>query len=445
MPTRRDLVTGTAMLLGAATLPPALRAARPRPGFVTVSGTGLRLDGRPYRYVGTNMWYGAYLAAEAGEEGRARLGRELDRLAALGVRNVRVLGASEKSPLIGAISPTFRDRGTAYNQALLRGLDVLLAEMARRDMRAVLYLNNFWEWSGGMMTYLSWVNGGNYIDAHDPRHPWPAFADRTAQFYAAPAAVASYHGYVRALVGRTSSVTGRRYADDPTIMAWQLANEPRPGESPAAVRRIMPHYQRWIRSTARLIKSIDPHHLVSTGGEGMIGCAGSEACVVDSVSPGDIDYMTIHIWPQNFGWVDPADLDGTRAAGERRTSDYISAHVAVARRVGKPLVIEEFGYPRDGGSYEPGSPTTHRDRYYRLVMEAVASDAAGGGPLAGLNFWAWNGEGRARHADHRFRPGDTAYLGDPSHEPQGWYGVFDRDASTLALIGTYATRLSTMA
>jgi hypothetical protein len=27
---------------------------------------------------------------------------------------------------------------------------------------------------------------------------------------------------------RTNSVTGRRYADDPAIMAWQLANEPRP-------------------------------------------------------------------------------------------------------------------------------------------------------------------------------------------------------------------------
>ncbi len=42
-------------------------------------------------------------------------------------------------------------------------------------MRAVLYLTNFWEWSGGMMTYLSWINGGNYINMNDPAHPWPEF------------------------------------------------------------------------------------------------------------------------------------------------------------------------------------------------------------------------------------------------------------------------------
>ena len=31
--------------------------------------------------------------------------------------------------------------------------------MARRDMKAVLYLNNFWQWSGGMATYTSWSTG----------------------------------------------------------------------------------------------------------------------------------------------------------------------------------------------------------------------------------------------------------------------------------------------
>ncbi|VVT22045.1 Mannan endo-1,4-beta-mannosidase [Sphingomonas sp. EC-HK361] len=438
MTTRREILAAGTSLLGLTALPAIAGSRRSRTSsdFVTVAGHGFRLHGKPYRYVGANMWYAAYLGADTAYGDRARLGRELDRLVALGIDNVRVLGASEDSPLIGAISPAFRGKTDVYNPDLLAGLDWFLAELGKRGMRAVIYLNNFWEWSGGMMTYLSWVNGGKYIDAHDPAHPWPEFADYTAGFYTHPRAVALYHAYVCALVGRTNGVTGRRYADDPAIMAWQLANEPRPGESPATTARILPAYQAWIRKTARLIRSIDANHLVSSGAEGTIGCANSMACVADAAAP--VDYMTIHIWPQNFGWIDPADLAGTRAVGEAKTLAYIRDHRALAVKLGKPLVIEEFGYPRDAG-YAPGTPTIHRDGYYRLIMESVAADARAGGPLAGLNFWAWNGEGRAQHPDHRFRTGDRSYLGDPPHEPQGWYGVFDQDMTTKRLIRRYAT------
>src|SRR3546814_18458185 len=61
-------------------------------------------------------------------------------------------------------------------------------------------------------------------------------------------------------------------------------------------------------------------------------------------------------------------------------------------------------------------------------------------PIAGSNFWAWNGEARAAHGDHRFRDGDRAYMGDPPHEPQGWYGLFDSDASSLAQLRRHAAR-----
>ena len=73
----------------------------------------------------------------------------------------------------------------------------------------------------------------------------------------------------------------------------------------------------------------------------------------------------------------------------------------------------------------------------------MEADVARGGPIAGSNFWAWSGEGRAAHANHRFVPGDKAWLGDPPHEPQGWYGVFDSDASTRAIIRAHATAIAT--
>ena len=409
-------------------------------GFVSVRGGNFSIEGRPYRFVGANLWYGAYLGAGSGD--RARLRSELDRLAEIGVSNLRVLGASELSPLKNSLRPAFRDRAPPYNEDLLAGLDVLLAEMGARGMRAVIYLGNFWEWSGGMATYLYWTNGGRYIDMNDPAHPWPEFPDFSSQFYASEAAVALYRDYVSTLVGRTNSVTGRAYRDDPTIMSWQLANEPRPGGSSEAAGQHMQSYQSWIAGTARHIKSLDRNHLVSTGSEGLMGCVESARCVLEAHGSGDVDYLTAHIWPQNWSWVDPEDLPGTYARAEANTRAYITQHIGFARRLQKPLVIEEFGFPRDGVALEPGSPSVLRDRFYELIQSEVLESARTGGPLAGSNFWAWGGAGRAAHADRRMRPEDTSYVGDPPHEPQGWYSVFDADASTIALISAHARALA---
>ena len=47
--------------------------------------------------------------------------------------------------------------------------------------------------------------------------------------------------------------------------------------------------------------------------------------------------------------------------------------------------------------------------------------------------WAWGGEGRPRKAGGYWRPGDDM-IGDPPHEAQGWYSIFDSDVSTLKLL-----------
>lgn len=411
-------------------------------GFVTARDGALQVDGAPYRFVGANLWYGAYLGANAPYGDQARLRRELDRLSEIGVTNLRVLGASEVSPLRNSLAIGFRDRASPYNETLLRGLDVLLAEMRARGMRAVIYLANFWEWSGGFATYVYWTNGGRFIDMGDPAHPWPAFADFSAQFYASGETVALYRDYVRAVVSRVNSVTGVAYRDDPAIMSWQLANEPRPGGGEASIAANMSAYQGWITETARLIKSIDGRHLVSTGSEGLKGCGESPACVRDAHASADIDYLTAHIWPQNWSWLDAGDIAGTFATAETNTHEYVEAHVALAREIGKPLVIEEFGFPRDGVAYAPGGPTAFRDRFYAIIQEHVASSARAGGPLVGSNFWAWGGEGRALHSDFRMRPEDANFVGDPPHEPQGWYSVFDGDLTTIAALSAHARDLA---
>ncbi|PIB90699.1 mannanase [Caulobacter sp. FWC2] len=426
------------LLAGLAALPALGAAAAPAKGFVAVKDGRLALDGKPYRFVGANLWYGAWLGAPGATGDRARLGRELDRLKALGVTNLRVLGAGERSPAKAAVSPTMQEEPGVYSADLLNGLDWLLAEMARRDIKAVIYVNNFWDWSGGMPAYLNWTGDGPWFEAGDPEHPWPEYPDYSARFYADARANTLFRRYLTGLVQRTNSVTGKAYRDDPTIMAWQLANEPRPGGTEAKADTLLPPYYAWIRETSALIKSLDPRHLVCTGSEGSMGCLRSEACVVEAHRPATIDYVTAHVWPNNWSWIDPKNQPATYAEGEARCREYVTRHIALARSLNKPLVIEEFGLVRDARAFVPGSATADKDRFYRTIYGLALDDMKAGGPTAGTNFWAWNGEGRAQHSDAWFAHGDKSFVGDPPQEEQGLYGVFDTDVATLAVIAEHA-------
>jgi mannan endo-1,4-beta-mannosidase len=74
------------------------------------------------------------------------------------------------------------------------------------------------------------------------------------------------------------------------------------------------------------------------------------------------------------------------------------------------------------------------------VLGLVERRAAHGDPIAGWNFWAWGGTGRAANANYRWREGND-FMGDPPQEEQGLYSVFDSDASSLALIRKHAAGL----
>ncbi|GGD00497.1 mannanase [Aquisalinus flavus] len=409
--------------------------------FVAVDGMRFTLEGEDYAYVGANMWYGAYLGADTDYGDRDRLIRELDFLKANGVTNLRVLGSSELSPLDNSVRPTFRDETGAYNEELLIGLDFLLAEMGKREMKAVIYLNNFWEWSGGMVTYLYWTNGGEFINLGDPAHPWPAFAVFSAGFYRSEAANELYRDYIDTLVTRTNTITGILYTDDSAIMAWQLANEPRSGGGTPEEEQYLPDFFAWIDDTAGYIKSLDPNHLVSSGNEGSMGCGGSMGCFIEAHDTDNIDYLTFHMWPKNWGWMDATDMEGTWDRTATSAMDYIETHIDVAREMDRPLVLEEFGFDRDGGSFDKAAGTEYRDRFYTMVFDRIEESVAGGGPLVGSNFWSWGGYGEAAHDDYLWQNGDKSYTGDPPQEQQGLNSIFAGDDTTITVLSGHAETL----
>ena len=63
--------------------------------FIRIDGKQFIRHGKPYYFLGTNVWYGANLGMEGAKGDRKRLIRELDLLQSLGITNLRVMGASE--------------------------------------------------------------------------------------------------------------------------------------------------------------------------------------------------------------------------------------------------------------------------------------------------------------------------------------------------------------
>ncbi|MGB0523675.1 MAG: glycoside hydrolase 5 family protein [Flammeovirgaceae bacterium] len=399
--------------------------------FIRVHQGKFFKNDHPYYFIGTNFWSAVNLAVENPK----RLLRELDHLATLGITNLRIMALTEgpsSEPL--RIVPAIQNKPAVLDETYLVGLDFLLVEMAKRNMHAVLCLNNFWPWSGGMSQYISWQDGSK-IPYPPPMRggEWWTYQVYTSTFYANQQAIHWYHEAIRQLICRTNTLNQLAYRDDPTIMAWQLANEPR-----ASLHR--KSYLKWIRESAQLIKSLAANHLVSLGSEGdtthpeVNGVDVYEDHLADA-----IDYVTIHCWIQNWGWYDPKEPQ-TYPKAKQACLHYLDSQLKKVAPLKKPLVLEEFGIARDHGSYDDRATTTMRDLFFKDVFRYIVDQVKNDRLIAGANFWAWAGEGRPKAPKGLWKIGDEL-TGDPPHEHQGWYSIYDSDESTLRVIQAFTTQL----
>ena len=397
-----------------------------------------------YKFIGTNFWFGAILASEGQGGNRERLARELDLMQEVGITNVRVLASGEGPDTVAShVLPVMQPQPGVYNDTILRGLDYLIAELEKRQMTAVLFLNDAWEWSGGYGAYLEWAGCGPVPDWSD----WTIAQNYHCQFVRSDKAKKMAADHVRFIVSRTNTVTGKPYSESPAIMAWELANEPRAFARDSVTKAC---FAQWVEEQAKLIKSLDPNHLVTTGSEGIEGCEQDADLFRQVHAFPEIDYVCIHIWPYNWHWIGPASgplevglarngatsmIDSLLPAC-RNTSAYIDACRNAVKDLGKPMVLEEFGYPRDGYLIEPGSPTIGRDGYYAHILSQLVQSEK----LQGCCFWAWGGYAQPEH--RRWQRWDD-YVGDPAQEEQGINAVFAADTTTLKLIRLAAESIKT--
>eukprot|EP00850_Spirogloea_muscicola_P002806 SM000011S18984 [mRNA] locus=s11:145682:148327:- [translate_table: standard] len=374
-------------------LAPRQKYSLQQSGFVRIhSGrrTMFSLKGKTHYAVGTNYWEGVWLAMEEDDGGnRTRLANDLDLLARLGFNKVRLLAATE-GPDNSPYRPGF------VNEAVFKGLDYILVQLRQTDMKATLVLNDFWHDTGGFAQYVNWVDPASGPIPYPPSYPtftgnWTKFIEYSARFYndnsISNQCQTLYQQHMRAIINRVNHITGLPYTQDPTIFSWELANEP---QQPP---------QQWVDATGQYIKSLDPCHLVTAGMEGKEDDEGSLFIRVHS-SP-FIDYATIHLWVENWGVYKPSnDSIANLEAAVKYATKYLQQRAQYSRTTFQKPVI--------------------------LVMRLVKNDS-----MAGQLFWAWSGEGRPSN------PGPRR-LGDPPHEPPGWYSVYDKDNSTLEILSHYA-------
>lgn len=390
----------------------------------TLDGQFIRND-EPYYYIGTNFWYGPILASTGEGGNRERLTYELDSLKSIGVNNLRILaGADAGSVHANSVYPYLQPKPGALNDTLLVGLDYFLTELSKRNMVAVIYLNNSWDWSGGYGFYLK--NAGQEDSPSAKDEGYQTYVNYAAEFVRNEKAKNLFYDYVKRMVSRVNSITGKAYKDDPAIMSWQIGNEPRSFSVEGKNK-----FLEYILHTSKLIKSLDPNHMVSVGSEGSIGCENDLNLYEQIHFEQTIDYLTIHIWPRNWQWCARARLWEDLPHVYQKSNEYIDSHLRLANKLEKPLVIEEFGYPRDANICDPGTYTECRDAFYGFISNLIVKSSRAKTNLAGCNFWGWGGKGRFNHEE--WQRGDD-YLCDPPHEPQGWYSVYDSDSSTIEIL-----------
>ncbi|HEY3355334.1 MAG TPA: cellulase family glycosylhydrolase [Polyangia bacterium] len=322
-------------------LPPA---ARPSP-FVRATGTGLVVEGRPFRFVGAN------LAVMHDEPWRSRYRDTIAAAATDGLTVGRVWALGE-----GAVdaerweneSRLFRAGPDGWFEQAFVHLDRVLAEARRRGLKLIVTLSNNWPDYGGLWQYLRWA--GYDTDEYGVK----------IHFYTDAKIRAWYRAHLERLLTRRNTVTGVRYRDDPTIFAWELMNESTLSSPAAFAAR-----RAWVVEMARFIRARDPNHMISPGLLGYDTLRERDEWIRIMQLP-EVDYCDAHFYPQDNDY----KLKG-RAPIEKWVDDVAQLARFVVK---KPLVIGEFGFRVSPASWEGQG----RAAWFDTVVSRALDDGAAG-------------------------------------------------------------------
>jgi mannan endo-1,4-beta-mannosidase len=341
---------------------PASANAGGHRSFVTRQGSDLVLDGKPFRFAGTNNYYLMYDSPLMVDDVFARASAArfpvLRTWGWLDIGNQDGTNSVGSGKANGVYFQYWDGTEPAYNDGAdgLSHLDYVIAKAGQEGIKLVIPFTNNWSDFGGMDQYVRWAGDTHHDD-----------------FYTDPTIRGWYQAWIAHLLNHVNPLTGLAYKDDPTIMTWELGNEPRckgSGVYPPSSTCGTATLTSWADTMSRYVKSIDRHHLTSVGDEGFYctdpggtdwttNCGEGVDTVAFAKLPA-IDVMSLHLYPD--GWGKTASWGTT----------WITQHVADARKAHKAVMLGEFGIA---------------DKNTRNVVYQQWTSAASAAGANGLLYW----------------------------------------------------------
>ncbi len=252
----------------------------------------------------------------------------------------------------------------------LQKLDYALYQAEKHGIKLLITFTNYWDAFGGMGQYVKWAEelGITGLKKDD--------------FYTNETLKGWYKDYVNGLLNHTNQYTGRKLKDEPSVFAWELANEPRCNTDAQCKDNIL---YNWAKEMSEYVKSVDPNHMVSLGDEGFYNKPygyyneyttsnyafyGAEGVDFEKLMTIDtLDFGTPHLYLDQWG------MKHTGTGQDDLL--WFKIHGETCAELGKPVILEEFGLTN----------RTIRDSEYEQWFEVLEGNVYETVEYAGTNYW----------------------------------------------------------
>lgn len=356
--------------------------------FIQRSGSHLTLDGVPFRYSGPNIeWlglegYGPHDPMGPHYPTHFEIDDAFATAAEMGAKVVRAQTMGDTVGCAQCIEPAL----AKFSDAAFQASDYALAVAAKHNIRLIIPLIGDCATcnGGGMGQFLAWNHKTSYQD-----------------FFTDPATIAAYERHIDAVLNHRNAITGVRYRDDPTIMAWENCNM-------CGVFTLLSHgdlsqVSTWSETIGAHIKQLDTHHLYLD----TTGVFRAYGKIIDNPST---DLVTFEEYPH---W------DALLGAGQRTTAETFSQDAALVTGHGKVFIVNEFGWDRTNWK-----ATTDLQQ----ALDTLAHDPN----ISGDDFWAL----QAHLENFGFQP-IPADAHDPKFAETGecgeWWALYYPGIKTLVM------------
>lgn len=308
------------------------------------NGQQLMLNNKPFHVIGVNDYDLAY-------QNNADIAQTFETLHKAGVTTVRfwLFGDGD--------SDGFQPNAGSYNQVRFEQADYVFFQAAKNNIKVIPVLVNNWTDYGGKDQYLEWV-GDNPTN------------DETA-FWTDNQIKSLFQHYIMYVLSRKNMYTHITYANDPTILGWDIMNEPRSTDQT--------DMNNWLVEMASFIKQRDHKHLILVGTENA-----TVAQPVKSVDTGKssnlcanavIDICSIHLY-----LFDNSNNNEPIYNSYQDVTNFLQGQKEYAQQLNKPLLMEEFGIAQD---------TKPFGKDQLPVMKQIITDANQNN-FAGYLIWDWS-------------------------------------------------------